>query len=935
MDLNPALMNITAQPNPVPLRVLIVEDNPADAELMILRLNHEGFHLDWQRVETEPDYLKALDTPRDLILSDWILPQFSGQRALQLLIERGLEVPFILVSGGIGEETAVAVMRQGAADYIKKDRMDRLAQAVKNALEQKRLKDENKQAMQALSASEAKLRGLFASMQEVVFILDREGVYLEIGPTHPDLLVRPAQELLGKRLQDVFPADQAVEFSRINQQVLDTQQTRYIEYKLLIQNRLVWFETSISPMSDQNVIWVARDISERKQAQAQIQLQAAALASTANAIVITDRAGKIEWVNPAYTALTGYSPEEAVGQNPRILKSGKQDQLFYQQLWQTILAGQIWQGELVNRRKDGSFYNEEQTISPLREADGQISKFIGIKQDITRRKQTEASLLALLQRQTQIAALGHKLADTRDLTTICQISYRTLKQMVDVAYFSIALMNADKLSLQVVYTIQEDVELDPHTYPILDLANSQPSAICIRTIQGRKPIVSTNRAEIQNGPVSSMGGKNGQEMRSACCLPMLAKDQVIGLIGLQSAQENAYTPEDLEWLGIMANQIGLSIQNAMYYSTIQQRVDELSALAVIDSAVLSHFEPQKMHAIILEQVIIRLKVDAAVLFLFQPKNKMLECVSEVGYHDPEILQLRLRLGESLAGKAALDRQLLHLNLDDPKNASLLKKTSLLEDFKDYYGVPLVADGQLIGVLEVLHRSRLTPNEDWQHFLETLANQTAIALNTTRLYDYVQDSHNELLNAYDLTIEGWSKAMDLRDKETENHTRRVTEMTQRLAQRFGIGEDQMVHLRRGALLHDIGKLGIPDQILLKPGGLTEEEIKIMQSHPQLAYEMIFPIEYLRPALDIPYCHHEKWDGTGYPRGLKGEEIPFAARLFAVVDVYDALTSDRPYRAAWSKEKALQYISEQSGKHFDPRVVDAFLSLLQTGELHLPV
>jgi PAS domain S-box-containing protein len=935
MDLNPALMNTTAQPNPVPLRVLIVEDNPADAELMILRLNHEGFHLDWQRVETEPDYLKALDTPRDLILSDWILPQFSGQRALQLLIERGLEVPFILVSGGIGEETAVAVMRQGAADYIKKDRMDRLGQAVKNALEQKRLKDENKQAMQALSASEAKLRGLFASMQDLVLVLDREGTYREIAPTHPDLLVRPAQELLGKRLQDVFPADQAAEFIRVIQQVLNTQQTRYIEYKLLIQNRLVWFETSISPMSDQNVIWVARDISERKQAQAQIQLQAAALASTANAIVITDHAGKIEWVNPAYTALTGYAAKEVIGQNPRILKSGKQDQLFYQQLWQTILAGQTWQGELVNKRKDGSFYNEEQTISPLREADGQISKFIGIKQDITRRKQTEQSLWDLLQIQSQIAALGRELADTRDLTTICQISYRTLKQMVDVAYFSIALMNADKLSLQVVYTIQEDVELDPHTYPILDLANSQPSAICIRTIQGRKPIVSTNRAEIQNGPVSSMGGKNGQEMRSACCLPMLAEDQVIGLIGLQSAQENAYTPEDLEWLGIMANQVGLSIQNAMYYSTIQQRVDELSALAVIDSAVLSHFEPQKMYATILEQVIIRLKVDAAVLFLFQPKSQMLECVSEAGYHDPKILQLRLQLGESLAGKTALDRQLLHLNLDDPKNASFMKRNFQLEGFKDYYGLPLVADGQLIGVLEVLHRSRLTPNEDWQHFLETLANQTAIALNTTRLYDYVQNSHNELLNAYDLTIEGWSKAMDLRDKETENHTRRVTEMTQRLAQRFGIGEDQMVHLRRGALLHDIGKLGVPDQILLKPGGLTEEEWEMMRRHPQLAYDMLFPIEYLRPALDIPYCHHEKWDGTGYPRGLKGEEIPFAARLFAVVDVYDALTSDRPYRAAWSKEKALQYISEQSGKHFDPRVVDAFLSLLQTGELHLPV
>ncbi|MBK8821495.1 MAG: response regulator [Anaerolineales bacterium] len=187
---------------------------------------------------------------------------------------------------------------------------------------------------------------------------------------------------------------------------------------------------------------------------------------------------------------------------------------------------------------------------------------------------------------------------------------------------------------------------------------------------------------------------------------------------------------------------------------------------------------------------------------------------------------------------------------------------------------------------------------------------------------IEQAHLQLLSAYDATIEGWSRAMDLRDKETEGHTQRVTQLSEQLAKIAGIRQDELIQIRRGSLLHDIGKLGVPDSILLTPNKLTDEEWEVMRKHPQYAYEMILPIEYLRPALDIPYCHHEKWDGTGYPRGLKGEEIPLSARIFAIVDVWDALTSDRPYRAAWDKQKTLQYINEQSGKHFDPHIVELF-------------
>jgi HD-GYP domain-containing protein (c-di-GMP phosphodiesterase class II) len=264
------------------------------------------------------------------------------------------------------------------------------------------------------------------------------------------------------------------------------------------------------------------------------------------------------------------------------------------------------------------------------------------------------------------------------------------------------------------------------------------------------------------------------------------------------------------------------------------------------------------------------------------------------------------------------------NLENPPEYA---PTYTSEGFISYFGIPLIAKGQVKGVLEIFHRAELSPDREWFEYMMTLAGQAAIAIDNIQLFENLQNSNYELMMAYDATIAGWSRAMDLRDKETEGHTRRVTEMTLQLAERMGVSKQDQVHMKRGALLHDIGKLGVPDHILLKPGTLTDEEWVKMREHPTHAYHMLLPIEYLRPALDIPYCHHEKWDGSGYPRGLKGEEIPFAARIFAVVDVWDALRSDRPYRAGWPAEKTLNYIRAESGKHFDPQIVDAFLKLLE--------
>jgi putative nucleotidyltransferase with HDIG domain len=241
-------------------------------------------------------------------------------------------------------------------------------------------------------------------------------------------------------------------------------------------------------------------------------------------------------------------------------------------------------------------------------------------------------------------------------------------------------------------------------------------------------------------------------------------------------------------------------------------------------------------------------------------------------------------------------------------------------------VPLKLKAELIGVLYVDNRAHAGIfKENDLELISAFADQAAVAIESARLFEDLQDSHRELEKAYQATLEGWVRALDLRDKETEGHTQRVTILTHRLARSMGVSDEMLVHITRGALLHDIGKMAIPDGVLLKPGQLTDEERKLIQKHPVYAYEMLSPIDFLVPAIDIPYCHHEKWDGSGYPRGLKHNEIPFAARIFPVIDVWDALTSDRPYRKAMTHPEVRRIIEADSGTHFDPIVVEAFMEL----------
>jgi GAF domain-containing protein len=409
-------------------------------------------------------------------------------------------------------------------------------------------------------------------------------------------------------------------------------------------------------------------------------------------------------------------------------------------------------------------------------------------------------------------------------------------------------------------------------------------------------------------------------------IPLRTTKGVVGVLFVGVQLPRQLTPNEVRLLTTLAEIAGNAIQRTQLHEQTEQRLQRLTALHRIDSVITSSIDLPFTLDVLLDVVTTQLHVDAADILLYNPPTQTLEYAAGRGFRSNLFQQTRLQVGEGHAGRAALERQIIMIpNLRADPGAMARAQWLAGEDFLTYHGVPLIAKGQVKGVLETFHRTSFKPTSEWIDFLKTLGQQTAIAIDNAELFASLQRSNVDLTRAYDSTIEGWSRALDLRDKETEGHTQRVTELTLHLARAIGISEIELVHIRHGALLHDIGKMGIPDSILLKAGPLTDAEWQVMRKHPAYAYELLSPIAYLHSALDIPYCHHERWDGTGYPRGLKGEEIPLAARIFAVVDIWDALRSDRPYRAAWSEEQVREYIQSLAGMHLDPQVVEAFLKL----------
>jgi PAS domain S-box-containing protein len=1192
-DTHAVKSKLNSETSKVALRCLIVEDNPADADLMVMHLTQEGYDVDWLRVENETDFLAALINPFDLILSDWSMPQFSGLKALQLLQQHHLEIPFLIVSGGIGEETAVALMHQGAADYIWKDRIGRLGQAVKNALAQYDLKIANIETTRALEASEAELRGLFSAMQDVVLVIDRDGVYQKIAPTNPGLLIKPAKDLLGHCLQDFFTADQTDHFIRVIRNVLENQKLQFVEYALSIEDQVIWFQASLSPISSQEIIWVARDITARKQAEESLRQSEKCLRSvlenspdtiylydltkknviflnreafcgytvdefknpgfilksvhpedlaeviknwesltttglsipieyrlqgkqgdwvwiqqriaivnrhpdqTPQQIIVTltditarkqaEKAvlqseerfrllienasdvfyqvgltddpcrGKVEFVSPQALELTGYPNENFILNRELWINSVHPDDLplLYETTQQLIT-------NLVPVMRDYRLWNISKKeyrwvsdrVTPRLDPSGKLIGYQGVARDVTERKMMEEVLRESERRyqlissaasdymfsthigangklelvwtggafeaitgysmQEYIARGGWRAAlhpddlekDDRDMDTLRSnqkviTEIRTVKKdgsVVWVKVYANPVLDPERQELIGIYGAVQDITErkraeEENTKRLADLEIVNRISTSLREAQTLDELLSrflddtlnifqtdtagiwlfdpnvgelrnaiscgwlstektSSQAEtiahqVFNAGTTIVSNKTAQDISlwefgdliptnfNALCVPLHAENETIGVLYIMAEHAGQLTNENIRLLTIVCEIAGNAIRRVQLFQRTQQQLERLSVLHNIDQAISSTRELDRLLNQLLHHITDQLKVDAADILLIDSKNHILKYRAGLGFRSSTVSNISSSVEDGHVGIAALkERQVIGLsNNKYPSTGPCVRIQQIPEEeFIAHFTAPLVVKEEVIGALEVFHRASLTPDKEWLDYYETLAGQVAIAIENASLFEGLQRSNAELIKAYDATILGWSQAMDLRDKETEDHTRRVTEITLRLARRLGIAEDQLRYIWRGALLHDIGKLGVPDRILLKKDILDDDEWAVMRKHPRLAYDMLSQIDYLLPALDIPYCHHEKWDGTGYPRGLKAEEIPLSARIFALADVYDALTSDRPYRKAWPRKKALLYIGEQAGKHFDPKIVDAFLSLFQTNEFN---
>lgn len=591
------------------------------------------------------------------------------------------------------------------------------------------------QAEESLRENEERYRALFESSQDAILLEDQDGKILDVneaatriyGYTKEELKQLSAHQITPEKIRDKLPEILRKEYSSDRSQHLNEGMRKNGDiFPVFVST------CKVKIQGLERIVVTIRDLYKQQANEEKLHLQSTALEAAANAVVITDPNGVITWVNPAFTSLTGYQAIEVIGQNPNILKSGLYPEEFYENLWNTILRGEVWRGEMVNKNKEHQLYYEEMTITPVKDKNGLISQFISIKQNITERKQKENELEA-------------------------------------IAAMTTALRNA---------VTQEEI-LEAILGKLMDL------------IQGGGAVISLYQPSI---------GK-------------IVNESGVG-----------------EWASLTGRQIPL-------HKGISGYIIETGEVFIDNNAF-----------------------DNKLFYFPEEKNKV----------------------EAIAG------------------------------------APLIMQNEIIGALVIgSHKSIL---DEEKRLLITISNLVAGVIYRASLLDQVR-------NSYRATIQGWARALEIREQEKKGHSENVVRLTERLARKVGFKDQDIEALINGAYLHDIGKMGIPDEILFKPGKFNEEDWNIMKQHPVYARTLLENIPHLGRALDVPYYHHEHWDGSGYPEGLKENNIPIFARIFALVDVWDALLTPRIYRPAWSVKQVIQYIELKSGKQFDPMLVPIFLELIQ--------
>ncbi len=736
-----------------------------------------------------------------------------------------------------------------------------------------------KRAEDAVRASQERYRDLVENIHDLICTHDLEGVVLSVNQAVIRLTGYAAEEIVGRNLRDLLPPKHHPTFDRYLADIqrdgaaggLMTVLTKSGESRVWEYQNTLRTEGVLRPI----VRGYARDITDQRRAESALRASEERyrllFLSNPHPMWVYDlETLRFLAVNDAAVRHYGYAREEFLAMTIADIRPSEDLPRLFENV-ASVTEGLDEAGCWRHRKKDGAVIDVEITSHTL-DFDGRKAEVV-LTNDVTDRRQAEQ---ALRESETRYRAIFDGVQDAILVESPDGKVVATNDRACEMYGYS----RAELLTKTVDDLVPED-----HARLLVNGEARKLSPFPLETVNCR--------ADGTTFPIEIFGRLqtiNGEEVM---------------LVVVRDISERKRVEQEIE-----------------------RQLERLKALHAIDRAIGGGVDLRTNLNILLGYVVSLLNVDAADILLASPQAQAFEFAAGRGFHTRIAENARVPFGRSLAGAAALQRKAVRfsgqLEADVDEDFTSLW---VAEGFVSYVGVPLIARGQLKGVLEIYQRSRLVSDPQWDEFLDTLAGQAAIAIDNAQMFTGLQQSNVELSLAYDATIEGWSRAMDLRDKETEGHTQRVTDLTLKLARQLGVPEEQLIHYRRGGLLHDIGKMGVPDNILLKEGPLTDEEWEIMRQHPTFARDMLAPIRYLRGAArDIPYCHHEKWDGTGYPQGLKGGQIPLSARIFAVVDVWDALTSDRPYRPAWTREKTSAYLREQSGKHFDPEIVKAFLYII---------
>jgi response regulator RpfG family c-di-GMP phosphodiesterase len=853
-------------------RILIIEDDTSMLTSLTMIFRRKGYY-----VETAISGRSALENIKKnsyhLGLIDIKLPDMDGIDLIEPLKKINPEMVLIMVTGYASIESAVRALNAGASAYITKPiNMDEVLAAIREALEKQRMSEEKKKADIALLISEERYRTIFNTSPVSIWEED---------------------------------------FSLVKEEIVQLQ-------KQGIEDFNEYFY--LHPEHLEEII---------------------------NKIRILD-------VNQSTIKMfNARSKEDLLGSLEKIALPGTRD-IIQKEVVAIAEEKDFFEGETINRTFDGEIIDLFISMTIPKEM-AEFSNVLISMVDITERKKTENEIKARNEDIRLLYEAGIQLGASLKLDEVYKSVHKLISQVMGCDGLYISSYDKEKEIIKCEAAWGNDRELDISNFPYIPLGEEGKGtqSIVIHTgeplyipdfLEQKKTsnimyFVNYKKTLLEDEP-------NGSDdiPKSALIVPLKLENQVIGVIQVFNYKKDAYQKGNMDFLKALSPQIAIALANAKLFeqsqleikrreeaeSHKQKQLERLSAMHSIDLAISSSFDLKVTMDILLSQVHNHLDVDAATVLLLNPKTQRLEYIANKGFLRGLKITDSILLGQGFAGEAALEQKIVQV--DDLKSSEpLLIRSALFksEGFESYIGIPLIAKGQVVGVMEIFQRSMFSPEPDWLDYLKTLAGQAAIAIDNSLLFSNLQRANLELELAYDNTLEGWSTALELRDMETEGHSQRVTEWTVKLATEMGIPDEEIVQIKRGALLHDIGKMGVPDHILLKPGPLTDDEWDIMKMHPVYAYKLLSPIPFLQDALDIPYYHHERWDGSGYPKGLKEKEIPLAARIFAVVDVFDALSSDRPYRKAWKKEKIIEYIKKQSGVIFDPEVVDALLSMEENG------